>query len=403
MPAFEYQALNGTGRREKGVAEGDSPRQVRQLLRERGLTPLHVEAIGTATAGAAGRRRSGRINAAELALFTRQLATLLRAGAPLEEALGNIARQTRKGGVKRVVLGLRSRVVEGYSLGRALSEYPQVFSELFRATVTAGEEAGHLDPVLERLADYTENRQVMQQRLTAALVYPVILMVVGLLVLGGLLGYVVPQVVQVFVNLDQQLPLLTRMLLQLSAGFQHHGPWLLALLLALLWLWRRLLRHNSFRFVMHRLWMRLPLLGGLFQGINSARFARTLSILAASGVPILQALQIAAQVVSSLPMRRAVEQAAERVREGSLIHRALDASDQFPPMIIYLIANGEASGQLEQMLERAAVQQERETDMAVGMALALFEPAMILLMGGLVLVIVLAILLPIFELNQLIN
>lgn len=401
MPAFEYTALDADGRPKKGVAEGDSPRQVRQTLRERGLTPLAVEAATDGTAARGGSRR-GRLNGSELALFTRQLATLLQSGAPLEEALGNIARQARRGPVKRVVLGLRSRVMEGYSLGRALSEYPQVFSELYQATVAAGEEAGCLDPVLERLADYTENRQAMQQRLGAALVYPVILVGVALLVLAGLLGYVVPQVVQVFANLDQQLPLLTRGLLTVSAWVQHYGLWLLAGVVLLGLLWRWMMRGEAFRFRVHQLWMRLPLLGGLFQGINSARFARTLSILAASGVSILQSLQIAGSVVSSLPMRRAVDQATARVREGSLIHRALEVSGQFPPMTIYLIASGESSGQLEQMLERAAVQQERETDAVIGTTLALFEPLMILLMGGLVLVIVLAILLPIFELNQLI-
>jgi general secretion pathway protein F len=404
MPAYEYAALDAAGRRDKGVLEGDSPRQVRQQLRERGLTPLHVEAISGAGRGVSGRRiRRGHMDAGELALLTRQLATLLRSGAPLEEALGNIARQTRKSSVKRVVMGVRSRVVEGYSLGRALGEYPNVFSELYRATVEAGEEAGHLDPVLERLADYTESRQVMRQKVGAALIYPIMLTLVAMLVLVGLLGYVVPQVVQVFVDMGQQLPWLTQALLALSQWVQDYGLWALGGLVLLAVLWLRLLRLERFRYRVHVLLMRLPFVGNLYRGLNSARFARTLSILAGSGVSILTALEIAGRVLSSLPMRAAVRTATERVREGGLIHKALESSGQFPPMTIYLIANGEASGQLEQMLERAADQQDREADMAITTALALFEPLLIIVMGGLVLMIVLAILLPIFELNQLIT
>lgn len=404
MPAFEYAALTPQGRQEKGVLEGDSPRQVRQQLRERGLTPINVETVDSASrVGSAGGLRRGHMDAGELALLTRQLATLLRAGAPLEEALANIARQTRKAAVKRVVMGVRSRVVEGYSLGKALGEYPNIFSELYRATVEAGEESGHLDPVLERLADYTESRQVMRQKVGAALIYPVMLTLVAILVLAGLLGYVVPQVVQVFVEMGQQLPLLTRGLLLVSAAVQDYGLWALAVIILLVWVWRRLLRLEAFRYRVHQLLMGLPLIGNLYRGLNSARFARTLSILAGSGVPILDALEIAGRVLSSLPMREAVKQATARVREGSLIHKALERSGQFPPMMVYMIASGEASGQLEAMLERAAEQQEREADMAISTALALFEPLLIIVMGALVLLIVLAILLPIFELNQLIQ
>jgi general secretion pathway protein F len=343
------------------------------------------------------------MGAADLALFTRQLATLLRAGAPLEEALANIARQQHKRAVKRVVLGVRSSVLEGFSLARALGDFPQVFSELYRATVEAGEESGHLDPVLERLADYTEARQAMRQKLSAAMIYPVLLTVVASLVLAGLLIYVVPQVVQVFDSLQQDLPWLTRALLDLS-GFLQRWWWLLCggLLLAVLG-WRRALRGVAFRERVDRVGLRMPLFGNLYRGISAARFARTLSILAGSGVPILKALEIAGRVIPCLPMRYAVESTAVRVRGGSLIWRALEDTGQFPPMLVYLIANGETSGELEDLLERAAVQQERETDSTLTTALALFEPLLILVMGGLVMLIVLAILLPIFELNRLVG
>jgi len=405
MPAFDYSALNAKGRREKGVLEGDTARQVRQLLRDQGLTPLDVEEIARRreSSSAPGRVRFHRIAAADLALLTRHLATLLRAGAPLEEALANVARQSRRNRIKSVVLAVRSRVMEGHSLAAGLADFPGVFPELYRATVDAGEESGHLEGVLDRLADYTEARQVMRQKVGTALFYPALLTTMALLVLAGLLGYVVPQVVQVFNNLNQELPLLTRGLIRLSElvrdyGLLAGGALLLALVVA-----RQLLKREALRYKAHRLLLRLPVIGSLARGLNSARFARTLSILSASGVPILQALTIASRVVPNLPMRQAVEEVAHRVREGSLIHRALEQTSYFPPMTVYLIASGEATGQLQEMLERAAVQQERETDMTISTALALFEPLLIMVMGGVVLLIVMAILLPIFELNQLVS
>jgi general secretion pathway protein F len=403
MAAFEYSALTARGRREKGVLEGDTARQVRQVLRDQGLTPLDVQEVARKRDRRTGVPRFHRVSAADLALLTRHLATLLRSGAPLEEALANVARQSRKNSVKSVILGVRSRVMEGHSLASGLADFPAAFPELYRATVDAGEESGHLDRVLDRLADYTEARQVMRQKVSTALFYPILLTLMAILVLVGLLGYVVPQVVQVFENLGQTLPWLTRALIAVSEAVQDYGLWALAAVVALVVLVRRLMRQERLRFRAHRLLLRLPVIGRLASGLNSARFARTLSILAASGVPILQALQIASRVIPNLPMRGAVEVVAHKVREGSLIHRALEQTGYFPPMTVYLIANGEASGQLQEMLERAAVQQERETDMTISAVLALFEPMLILTMGGVVLIIVLAILLPIFELNQLVS
>lgn len=402
MPAYEYLALRTSGRKERGVLEGDNARQVRQLLRERGLTPLDVNAVTERERGQGFGLRLWRAGmaAGDLALFTRQLATLLRAGSPLEEALGTIARQTHKTGVKRIILAVRARVVEGRPLAAGLADYPQAFPELYRATVAAGEESGYLDAVLERLADYTESRQVTRQKLMQAMLYPLLLSIMALAVLAGLLGFVVPKVVAVFENLGQELPLLTRLLLASSDFLRDWGVVLFIVLALTVAGFFRLMKRPAFRHRVHALQLRLPLFGPLVRGLNAARFARTLSILAASGVPILQALQISAQVMSNLPMRAAVEQAAVRVREGTAIHRALEDAGHFPPMTIHLIASGESSGELDNMLERAATQQERETDATIGMALGIFEPLLIIVMGGVVLLIVLAILLPIFESQQ---
>ncbi|RMD79147.1 MAG: type II secretion system protein GspF [Gammaproteobacteria bacterium] len=407
MGAFAYRALDPRGRERRGVLEADTPRQVRQLLRERGWAPLAVEAIRGEGEPAPGRAARGgrrwRLGAAELALLTRQLATLVRAGLPVEEALQALARQADKPRTQSLILGVRARVLEGHSLAAALGAFPRVFPDLYRATVAAGEESGHLDAVLERLADYTESRQDLRQRTLLALLYPALVVGVSLLVVGLLMVQVVPQIVQVFQGLGQELPWLTRALIALSEAVRQQGAWWLAgLALALLGA-RALLRRPAWRRRWHALLLRLPLVGRLLRGLEAARFARTLAILAGSGVPVLQALRIAGAVVGNLPMREAVEEAARRVREGSALHAALEAQGLFPPLMVHLIASGEASGRLEAMLERAAATQERELEVLTGTLTELLGPVLILLMGGLVLAIVLAILLPIFDLNRLVR
>jgi general secretion pathway protein F len=405
MPAYRFAALDAQGRTRKGSLEGDTPRQVRQVLRERGLTPLEVAEITGRSKEQRNRRLgwSQRISATELALVTRQLATLVNSGLPLEQALGAVAHQAERARLSSLLLAVRSKVLEGYALATALGEFPRVFPELYRATVAAGEQSGHLDVVFERLADYTEARQQLRQKIGLALFYPALLTTVALLIVTGLLTYVVPQVVQVFASLGQQLPLLTRVLIALSAFLQQHGWLLLSGLLVLLIGLGYSLRRPDIRRRADRLLLRVPLLSRLIRGINAARYARTFSILMASGVPVLEALRISAQVISNLPMREAVQQAALKVREGSSLHAAISASGYFPAMTVQLIASGEASGRLEAMLERAAGQQERETETLIAALLGIFEPVLILLMGGVVLIIVLAILLPIFDLNQLVR
>lgn len=404
MAAFEYQALDPDGRTRTGVAQGDSGRQVRAWLREQGLTPLAVEAVRETGRGdfrLGGWRR--RLSGTELALMTRQLATLVSAGLPLEEALATCAEQIERPAARRVLAALRARVMEGHSLSSALGEFPGTFPELYRATVGAGEQSGRLEQVLERLADYTESRQALARRTLLSLLYPAILTLAALGIVSLLLGYVVPQLVQVFENLDTALPLPTRILLSLS-GFVAAWGWLVLLVtLALVAVFTLALRHEPFRYRVHELVLRLPLVGRLVRGIQSARFARTLSILTASGVPVLEGLRISAGVVSNRPMRRAVEGAARQVREGASLHKSLEESGQFPPMTRQLIASGERSGRLEQMLERAAVNGEREVETLLAGLVGAMEPLLILVVGLLVLFIVLAILLPIFQLNQLVS
>jgi general secretion pathway protein F len=407
MGAFEYTAVDRGGRQHKGVLEGDTPRQVRQLLRDRGLLPTQVNEImeRQRRSAAGGKTRLGLrrgISAADLALVTRQLATLLRSGMPLEETLLAVGQQSEKPRLKSIILGVRSRVMEGHTLASGLGEFPQAFPEIYRATVAAGEQSGHLDPVLERLADYTESRQQLRQRISHALIYPVILVTLAIFIVSALLVYVVPKVVGVFENTGQELPGLTRAMIAGSDFLRDYGFVLLGVIALGLFIFSRLLRRLEFRRRWDRFLLRLPLIGRLTRGINTARFTRTLSILAGSGVPVLEALRISGDVVGNVPMREAIEETAVRVREGAPLGRSLGSSRLFPPMTMHLISSGEASGELENMLERAADNQEREVDGLVGAMLSILEPALILFMGVIVLAIVLAILLPIFQLNQLV-
>ena len=405
MGAFEYTAVDRGGRQHKGVLEGDTARQVRQLLRERGLLPMTVDEVEERERRGGGFHLTLRrgISAADLALVTRQLATLVRSGMPLEEALLAVGQQSEKARLKSILLGVRSRVVEGHTLADGLAGFPQAFPEIYRATVAVGEQSGHLDPVLERLADYTESRQQLRQRVSHALIYPILLTVLAITIVSGLLVYVVPKVVGVFENTGQAVPPFTRALIATSDFLRAHGIWVVLLIGLGVFIFRRMLRQPAFRRRWHRFLLRLPVVGRLARGINTARFTRTLSILAGSGVPVLEALRISGDVVINLPMKDAIEEAAVRVREGAPLGKSLAASRLFPPMTMHLISSGEASGELETMLERAAANQEREVDSLVAALLSILEPALILLMGALVLAIVIAILLPIFQLNELVQ
>lgn len=406
MPTFEYIAIDVSGHQKKGVIEGDSPKSARQTLRAQGLSPLELNTVSQKDKSGKGQPLfsfGGKLSSADLALFTRQLATLLKSGTPLEEALRTTAKQSEKSRVTRTILGVRSKVTEGHSLESGFAEFPASFPELYRATVSAGEKSGHLDPVLERLADYTESRQELQQSVTLALVYPAILLFICIIVVIGLLTFVVPQVVGVFADLGQELPLPTRFMLTTSDFLTVTWWYWIIGIVAGLFIFKNAMKSQAFKSKFHGFLLRIPLVGKIIRGLNTARFARTLSILTASGVPVLEALRIAAQVIPNLPMRKAVLDASDNVREGASIHKSLDASKYFPPMTLHLIASGEGSGNLEVMLERAATQQERELKTIIATTLGLFEPLMIVFMGALVLGIVMAIMLPIFNLNQLVG
>ena len=404
MGAFEYTALDPSGKERKGILEGDTPRHIRQLLREQQLLPVTVAEVAQKEAK---RQRSfsfiRRVSAADLALFTRQLATLVRAGLPLEESLLAVSQQTEKPRVQSIVLGVRARVMEGHTLADGFAEFPRVFPEIYRATVAAGEQAGHLDNVLERLADYTEGRDQLRQKVVAAMLYPIVLTVLCFGIVSALLVYVVPQVVSVFESSKAKLPLMTQLLIATSGFLRAYGIYLLIGIVLAVVLFRRWLRNPDARRRFHHVQLRLPLVGKLARGFNTARFTRTFSILSASAVPVLEAMRIAGEVVTNLPMRDAVTEAAARVREGAAIGRSLAASRLFPPMTIHLISSGESSGQLENMLERAAISQERELDGLLAAMVGLLGPVLIVFMGLFVMGIVFAMLLPIFEINQLIH
>lgn len=404
MGAFEYTALDASGKERRGVLEGDTARHVRSQLREQQLLPVTVTELA---AQEARRSRSfsfgSGVSSTDLALLTRQLATLVRAGLPLEEALLAVSQQSEKARVQSVVLGVRARVMEGHTLADGLAEYPRVFPEIYRATVAAGEQAGHLDEVLERLADYTENREVIRQKVLGALLYPIALTGMCFIIVSILLVFVVPKVVDVFDSYRAKLPLSTRVLIWVSEFVRHWGIWFLIGLALLTWLLLQQLKKPSVRARVGRLQLKLPLVGRIVRGLNTARFTRTLSILSGASVPVLEALRIAGEVVTNLPMREAVATATARVREGAPIGRSLGASRLFPPMTIHLISSGESSGELDTMLQRSAESQERELDGLLTAMVGLLGPLLIVGMGVFVIGIVFAMLLPIFQMNSLIR
>jgi general secretion pathway protein F len=408
MPAFEYRALSASGSKERGLLEGDSERQIRQQLRERGWLPLEVFPVkenGVEKAEFFGGlfQRGHRLSGSALTLITRQLATLIAAGTPVESALQSVARQSTQRARSRVLLAVRAKVLEGHDFATGLGEFPQTFSQLYRATVYAGEQAGKLDHVLERLADYLEARNRVQQKTGLALIYPAVLSVVAAGVVIALLAYVVPTVVQVFESTGQELPGLTRGLIATSGFIRSYGLLVLVLMALLILALRFLLKNPQWRKRWHLFQLRVPLVSGLIKGMESARFTRTMSILLGSGVPAVESLNIVKQVIHNQAMIEAVDMTGQRVKEGGGIGQSLANTGLFPPLTLELIRNGEASGQLPEMMERAAINQEQEIETRTATALGLFEPLMILVMGGIVLVIVLAILMPIFEMNQLVK
>jgi general secretion pathway protein F len=404
MAGYRYEAVDGVGRSTRGVLEADSLRLARAKLRAQGLLPVEVAPLHTPSRSRLpGGWPLRAVSEQERALITRQLATLLQAGLPVTQALDACIEQTEAQRARQVLASIRGDVLAGAPLSAAMSRHSASFDELYRTLVAAGEETGRLAEVLGRLADHLERADALRRRVGAALIYPALLTVVALFIVTGLLTYVVPQVVSVFEQTHQRLPWLTVALIEVSTAVQAYGAGVGLLTVIAAGLGWRLLRRPAYRRRWHALLLRLPVLGRLLRSLQTARTARTLAILVGSGVPLLRALQAARGVITLLPMRQALEQVAERVREGGSLSRAIAATGLFPPVLAHLAASGEHSGRLAEMLERVADIQSRELDARVQTFTALLEPLLILFMGAVVLVIVLAILLPVFEMNQLLR
>lgn len=401
MPAYEYVVLESSGKQKKGVLEGDSPRQVRQQLKEKGLMPLSVEATNQKSEQQSRSFfNSTHVSAADLALITRQIATLLQAGLPVEECLRGVAKQTEKPKITSMILAVRSKVVEGHSLASALAEYPNAFPDLYRATVGAGERSGHLGLVMEQLSDYTESRYRTNKKIQGAMIYPIVLVIFSILIVVGMLTFVVPKIVSIIEGSGQELPTLTRIMIS-SSEFLQSWWWAVGLAIAaLVWLWRRMMRNEKFRYRVHKRLLKLPLLGKINRGFNAARVISTLAILSKSGVPLVEALRISGEVSGNLCIRDAVSDGAVKLQEGASLYTALDQTGYFPPMMMQMIASGERSGELDTMLQRAASNQERELEDLINTIVSLFEPIMLVVMGGVILLIVLSIMMPVISMNS---
>ena len=401
MEAFQYQALDAAGRTVSGVVQADTARQARVQLRAQGLLPSTVEQVRARERARQAWARG--LSSAELSLLTRQMATLLASGLTMEQSLNALIEEAAEPLTREVLAGVKTEVTAGSSLAGALSAYDKSFPDFYRALVQGGEASGALPTVLQHLADYLDARQALRQKTSLALLYPILVTGVAVTIVTGLLIYVVPQVVQVFQQSRQSLPLLTRALIALSDFLRASWPYLLALLVGAAAAARMALRRPAARRGWHALLLRTPWLGALVRGVNTSRFASTLAILVGGGVPLLAALDSGARVMTNMVMRGAVERAIERVREGASLARALGETRAFPPLLVHLVASGEASGKLEQMLERAARLETQALERRLSVFLTVLEPVMILFMGGIVLMIVLAILLPIIEINQLVR
>ncbi|HYF60964.1 MAG TPA: type II secretion system inner membrane protein GspF [Burkholderiaceae bacterium] len=402
MPAYRFEAATRAGAIERGIVDADSPRGARGLLKDRGLVPIAVSPVEQRS-GTANVALGGRLRDAELAMATRQLASLLSARLPLERALAAVVEQAERPVVRDRFAAVRSDVVGGQTLAAAMAKHPRDFPDVYRALVAAGEQSGDLGLVMSRLADYVESRTALAQRVKLAFTYPAIVTVVALGVIVALLTYVVPQVVGVFTQTKQKLPLLTVVLIEVSAFVRTWG-WALAVLAVVAALGvRQLLKNPTVRLAWHTRLLDAPLVGRLVRGVNTARFASTLAILTASGVPLIRALDAGAATLTNDALRANVEDAVSRVREGSSLSRALAAGKQFPPVMIHMIASGEATGELPDMLQRTAGTLSSEVERRTLTLTSLLEPILILVMGAIVLMIVLAVLLPIIEINQLVR
>ncbi|WP_180173023.1 type II secretion system inner membrane protein GspF [Acinetobacter sp. YH12029] len=401
MPAYQFTAVDASGKQQKGVLEGDSARQIRQQLRDQSLIPVAVDPIEQKDKHAQQRWFQKGLNAYDLALLTRQLSVLVAAAIPLEEAIRAVGKQNEKAHVQNLLMSVRSKVLEGHSLANALQQAGR-FPELYIATIAAGERSGHLDLILDQLADYTENRFAMQKKVQGAMIYPIILMLMSFGIVMGLMTYVVPDIVKTFDQSKDALPWITIALMKASDFIRMAWPFLLVGSVVSIFLLVRFLRTAAGHYAFDRLTLKLPLFSKLSKGINAARFASTLSILTKSGVPLVDALKIGAAVSNNWVIRDSVNLAAEKVTEGGNLATQLERSGYFPPMMVQMIKSGESSGELDRMLERASTMQDREVTTLISTLLALLEPLMLVFMASIVLVIVIAVMLPIVNMNNMI-
>ncbi|WP_122464584.1 type II secretion system inner membrane protein GspF [Brevundimonas lutea] len=402
MAAFDYLALDAAGGTRRGRVAAPDEATARAALDRRKLLPLELApaATGRAKTEAVARVRAPRLGAKGLALVTRQLSTLI-AVSPLEEAIRTIALQSERAPVKRVLEGVHASVLEGQRLSDAMARQPRAFPPLYRAMVAAGETSGALPQVLDRLADHLERQEQVRGKVITALVYPAVLSVVAVGVIVALMTFVVPKVVDQFADMNQTLPLLTRMVIGVSEAMRAWG-WL-ALIVAGLGVAAFVfgLRREDFRLKVDAGLLRLPVVGRLIRDLNGAAMARTLSIMLSSGLPVLEGLTITGRTVENRVLRDAVVRMAVSVREGGGLSAAMRRTEVFPPLLVYMAASGESSGRLETMLDRAADYLEREFNTFTAVMLSLLEPAIIVVMGGVVALIILSILLPILQINTL--
>ena len=406
MGAFRYQALNTNGKMIKGTVEGDTERQVRAQLRQQQLKPVSVDKVsaGKSSRSSAGepssKTFSTRIGVKDLSLFTRQLASLVQSGMPLADSLQAVAKQSRKDVIKNVVLQVRSRVLEGLSLAQALGDYPRIFDSMYCAMVNAGEQAGFLGPVLERLSEYAETSHAARQQLKSAMVYPIILIMVCIAIVIALMVFVVPQLTSVFTRAKQALPWPTELLINMSYFLQHYGLFLLSIIviasLGARW-WLR--KGNNIR-QWHKKVLSIPMINHIIVQSDSSRFASTLSMLISSGVPLLNSLRISSQTMGNIILREKAGQAAITVEGGSSLHKALDKTDVFPPLMVQMASSGEANGTLAEQLDYSAKSQQRDLDLQLSTALSVIEPITIVVMGLVIGFIMIAIIIPISSMSD---
>ena len=399
MGAYQYQAIKPSGSTCKGVIEADSERDARQLLREQGLIPTQVQIFKKNTK----RKKYNAFGAQDLSLLTRQLATLIAAGIPLDESLRGVSEQSTKANVRELLIGVRAKVLEGYSLAQAMSEYPRAFPELYRATVGAGEQTGRLDMVLEKLADYTEKQQETRQKIQQALLYPLIMLIISASIISFLLAFVVPKIIDVFTGSGQTLPMMTLVLMNISGFVQSYGLILLGFIIVSVVLFKRALKHAAFKKKYDQFIVKIPGISFFIITVNIARYIHTFSILFAAGVSVLETMRVSASLLTNMTLKEQFEIAATRVKEGTAISQALKDTHYLNPMAVHLIASGEKSGQIAQMMERTALHLDKEVRRLIETGMTLLEPLVILLMGGVILFIVLATLLPIFSMEQLVS